>query len=398
MCSSRDIRSVSGELDALQGLSVTHIVSYYPPDRVGGVGEHVRVIHEGHLELGINSKVLTSGRTHSDPKVVRAGRTPLGFLFKSWRLARYARSCDVVHAHHGEGLLLLLLLRLRRNRPRILVMFHVDVRRRDSASRAHVFAGRRYGPAGWAFLKNRLAGSVKATVEWLVWLLADSVVVETKAVRQELSNLRPRREVTVVSHGLGETPEVADSVPEHVELLFVGTPGLRKRTHLLPRILNDVREAIPEARLRIVGFDVNGDPYLRDEAVRLGVLSAIEFVGSVDSEEVIPYYRSASVLVLPSAYEGLPMVLLEAMREGLVPVATAVSGHPEAIDDGENGYLVELDDVRTMAERCVRLLQDPVALDRMSERARQTLTSRFALVDELHAYVHRYRELSATNT
>ncbi len=135
-----------------------------------------------------------------------------------------------------------------------------------------------------------------------------------------------------------------------------------------------------------------------EEAERLEVLSAIEFVGSVDSEDVIPYYRSASVLVLPSAYEGLPMVLLEAMREGLVPVATAVSGHPEAIDDGENGYLVELDDVGTMAERCVRLLQDPVAVNEMRARARQTLTSRFALDDELHAYIHRYRALALGNT
>lgn len=378
--------------------SVAHVVSYYPPDRVGGVGEHVRVIHEGHLELGIESTVLTSGETRTDPTVHRVGRSPRAFFLQSWRLTRRAMSCDVIHAHHGEGLLLLLLVRMRRRRPRILMMFHVDVRQREKASGPHVFDGRRFGPGRVADLVRRFIGLGKALVDRFAWVLADAVVVETESVRQELSDLAPSRDVTVVPHGLGQPRPVPHSNLDAVELLFVGTPGLRKRTHLLPTILYRVRESVPEARLRIVGFDIDGDPSLTDEAERLGLLKAIEFVGSVRSEEVVPYYRAADVLVLPSAYEGLPMVLLEAMREGLVPVATEVSGHPEAIVDGQNGFLVPLDDVDTLGNRCVLLLQDAKTLEFLEGRAVETVRQQFSVERELEAYVDLYLGLSSSRS
>jgi glycosyltransferase involved in cell wall biosynthesis len=152
---------------------------------------------------------------------------------------------------------------------------------------------------------------------------------------------------------------------------------------------------MPTARLRIVGFDLDGDPVLREEADRLGVLPSIEFVGSLTSEEVTPFYRAAKALVLPSAYEGLPMVLLEAMREGLPAVATDVSGHPDAIDDGVSGYLVPVDDVDAMADRCVILLRDSDATTEMRQRARQAVIERFSLDREVDAYMRLYGRLKA---
>lgn len=372
-----------------------HVVSYYPPDRVGGVGEHVRIIHEGHVAEGVDSDVLTSGITRSDPRVHRVGHTPIGFFLNSWRGVKLAKGRDVVHAHHGEGLLFLLLVRLRLRRPRLLVMFHVDVRRREAANRSHIMDGHRYGPTGVTYVLRRLGGWIKATVERLAWMLADAVVVETDAVREELSDLRPPKPVSVIPHGLSEVVNVSDATQvDPVELLFVGTPGIRKRTHMLPAILHRVRQTIPEARMRVVGFDVDGDLDLRREAERLDVLSAFDFVGSIRSEEVIPFYRSADVLVLPSAYEGLPMVLLEAMREGLVPVATAVSGHPEAIDDGVNGSLVDLDDVDAIADRCIEILRSPPSIrQELGEQARATVGECFSLDHEIESYVELYGNL-----
>jgi len=259
----------------------------------------------------------------------------------------------------------------------------------------HRLAGKTYGSTGVASILGRLMGSLKATVERAAWMLADEVVVETSAVAEELSDLRPRKPMSVIPHGLAilTEPYNGGAAADPVELLYVGTPGIRKRTHLLPGILDRVRQASPEARLRIVGFDADGDANLLSEAELLDVLGSIDFVGTVRAEEVLPFYRSARVLILPSAYEGLPMVLLEAMREGVVPVATNVSGHPDAIDDGVNGYLVELDDVEAMAERCISLLRDDLLLAGMSDRARTTVAERFSLEVELQAHLSLYRDL-----
>lgn len=353
-----------------------------------------RVIHVGLLERGFRSEVLTSGTTISDPLVHRLGRTPIGFLTKSWLGATLATEFEVLHVHHGEGLLLLLLLRMRRRRPRILVTFHVDVRRREAAAGPHRVAGHRFGPVGIRRLKHVIGEVVKPLLDRAAWVLADAVTVETERLAEELSDLRPRREIEVVPYGIGEAREDARVKIDPVELLYVGTPGNRKRTHLLPMILIRIRERVPHARLRIVGFNQNADRQLVDEGERLGVLSAVEFLGPMTAEEVVPFYRTADVLILPSAYEGLPMVLLEAMREGLVAVVTDVSGHPEAIEHGVNGFLVPVDDVDAMAERCAALLLDPDSVAQMGEAATQTVATRFFLARQLDSYARVYERLS----
>jgi glycosyltransferase involved in cell wall biosynthesis len=255
-----------------------------------------------------------------------------------------------------------------------------------------MFDGKRFGPAQGKNVLRVITGSAKVLVDRFAWLLADSVVVETPSVRGEVRDLSPTREVMVVSHGIGKAGRSLLS-PDPIELLFVGTPGIRKRTHLLPEILYRVRQLVPETRLRIVGFGRDGDPHLMGEARRLGVLESIEFLGPLRSEEVVDYYRKASVLVLPSAYEGLPMVLLEAMREGLPVVAANVSGHPEAIDDGVSGYLFPLDDVQLAAEYCAGLLRDQDVATEMGEHARQVIAERFSLEQEISSYAQLYEGL-----
>jgi glycosyltransferase involved in cell wall biosynthesis len=259
-------------------------------------------------------------------------------------------------------------------------MFHVDVRKREISDRSHIFEGTTFGATGLKLAKRRLMGVLKSMVERLAWVLADSAVVETRAVQREIADLRPKREVRVIAHGLGESPSYENEEPSHVELLFVGTPGVRKRTHLLPAILERVREEV--------------DPGLKAEANRRGVTDSIEFVGRVRSEDVVPYYRAADVLLLPSAYEGLPMVLLEAMREGLVPVATDVSGHPDAINDDQNGILVPLDDVTGFGEKAARLLMDPVSRAASGRFSQETIRADFSLARELGEYLQLYEECS----
>ena len=116
-------------------------------------------------------------------------------------------------------------------------------------------------------------------------------------------------------------------------------------------------------------------------------------MGKVRSEEVVPYYRAARVLLLPSAYEGLPMVLLEAMREGLPVVATSVSGHPDAIEDGVNGFLVQADNTSEFASRAADLLVNHDLRRAMSEQCRKVVVDRFGIRDEVIRYTELYERL-----
>jgi len=148
-----------------------------------------------------------------------------------------------------------------------------------------------------------------------------------------------------------------------------------------------------QVRLRVVGASAAEQPELLALFRRLGVEDAVEWEGVLPSREIRAHYRAAQVLLLPSAYEGLPTVLLEAMQCGLACVATRICGHPEVIDDGENGYLVAPDRPGEMAERACRLLADPDHRGRLGRAGQASVAQRFGIETMTGAYEQLYRKL-----
>jgi glycosyltransferase involved in cell wall biosynthesis len=186
---------------------------------------------------------------------------------------------------------------------------------------------------------------------------------------------------------------VAQPLPETTELLYVGTDSFRKRLHILPFVLKKVRDSIPDTRLRMIGVDLDNSPDLKRLFQELGQLDSVVSEGRLLSQQIRPFYLASQVLVVPSAYEGLPMVILEGFQCGLPCVATRVAGHPEVIEDGVNGFLVEKDRPDQMGQRCVEILHDPVLQRRMSEAGRPVVTDRFGVQRQVEEYIALYEHL-----
>ncbi len=94
-------------------------------------------------------------------------------------------------------------------------------------------------------------------------------------------------------------------------------------------------------------------------------------LGFVSHEELEQLYDRASIVVLPSHREGLPLCLLEAMAHGRPVVATPVGGIPQVIEDGRTGCLVPVGDAKALREALERLLADPKLRERMGVAARE---------------------------
>jgi glycosyltransferase involved in cell wall biosynthesis len=87
-------------------------------------------------------------------------------------------------------------------------------------------------------------------------------------------------------------------------------------------------------------------------------------------------------------------VILEAQRCGLPCVATRVSGHPEVIEDGVNGYLVDPDDPSQMAERCAELLGDESRRSDFAAAGRRVVAERFGLERQCAGYLDLYSAMA----
>jgi glycosyltransferase involved in cell wall biosynthesis len=119
-----------------------------------------------------------------------------------------------------------------------------------------------------------------------------------------------------------------------------------------------------------------------DEEAFFGRLEAPLNTGRVLRLGKLPHDRVADLLgrshvfILTSAYEGLPVSLLEAMAHGCVPVVTAVkSGIPEVVDEGVNGFMLPIGDTEGFTTHLDTLVGNPSARAAMAHNARATITA-----------------------
>jgi glycosyltransferase involved in cell wall biosynthesis len=120
--------------------------------------------------------------------------------------------------------------------------------------------------------------------------------------------------------------------------------------------------------LALVGVDRGEADRLRRRAEDAGHPQALHFVGSVDEDELLRWYRGASALVYPSVYEGFGLPLLEAMACGIAVVASDIPASAELA--GDAAVLVPPTDARAWTDALRSVLVDPVRRTRLSDRGR----------------------------
>jgi glycosyltransferase involved in cell wall biosynthesis len=141
-------------------------------------------------------------------------------------------------------------------------------------------------------------------------------------------------------------------------LLFVGRLERQKDPHLLIESFAAILRLRPDVRLIVVG-----EGALRQEATDharvLNVADRVHWLGYRDRAEMPRLMNVADALILPSAFEGMPIVVLEALACGLPVVATAVGEVPRLIRDRKNGRLVHSRDPDQLAEAADWVLERP---------------------------------------
>jgi glycosyltransferase involved in cell wall biosynthesis len=207
----------------------------------------------------------------------------------------------------------------------------------------------------------------------------------------------PRRKLVTIPNGIDgrlfERPfdralvRASLGVPENaVVALFGSRLEAQKDVPTLLEAFALLAERAPDVHLVIAGQGTLR-PELEARADALGVGSRVHFAGvRLDMPDIL---RACDLFVLSSTWEGLPMVILEALAAGCPIVSTAVGGVPTAITDGETGLLVPPRDPQAFASAMERVAGDASLRHRLAEAGKAVFAARFSA----DAMARRYEEL-----
>jgi glycosyltransferase involved in cell wall biosynthesis len=183
-------------------------------------------------------------------------------------------------------------------------------------------------------------------------------------------------------------------LPEEAEpiLASVGSFEHRKGHPVLFDALQKlVSGSLPNAHLLMVG-DGPDEDMLKARVIEMGLEHHVTFFPFTSHPELI--FERIDLTVMSSLYkEGLPNVILESMSMGVPVVSTNLGGVPEAVIDGETGYMVAPGDSDSLAEAISKIWTDQAAFKHIGENARGLMAERFDKDIQFDRFLDYFRTL-----
>lgn len=326
---------------------------------LGEMGQRARA-------AGLSTESLEMRRGFADPR----GLVRLVRLVRTWRPS-------VLHSHMLHANLMARACRLFASVPAVVSTIH------------NIYEGGRLRMLGYR-LSNGLVDHV-------------TIISQTAADRFIRDRIVPAALLEVIPNGVDTERyrEVPAGTRERLRRslgldgefawLAVGRFEQAKDYPTMLRAFARVHAAHPAAVLLLVGRgSLQADT--QSLAASLGLDGRVRFVGT--REDVPEFMTVADGYVMSSAWEGMPMVLLEAAAAGLPIVATMVGGNPEVVRDGTTGFLVPPRDDEALAGAMLRLMTLPEEERRaMGGRGREEVGQHYGLARVVDRYEAVYREV-----
>ncbi|MCG2711693.1 MAG: glycosyltransferase family 4 protein [Candidatus Omnitrophica bacterium] len=226
---------------------------------------------------------------------------------------------------------------------------------------------------------------------WEQWIyrklyeMASGIIVHARANKEELLKMFRVDEVkiSVIPHGnymfFSSTDKNTLVDTDENSILFFGYIREYKGLIHLIRALKIVTDKIAKAKLLIVGRPVENFQKYRDEIEKLQLKNNVELrLDYVPFEEVKDYFSRAAVVALP--YEKIYQsgVLQLAYGFGKPVVVTDTGGLPEAVEHGENGFIVPVGDIEALAKALINVLLNVELKEKMGKRSLELAETKFS--------------------
>jgi len=364
------------------------LIHEYPP--VGGGGGRVaQDICEGLAEQSHEVLILTA---HCDdlPMEEQHGGIKIQRL-KSWRRLPYKADFRAMAGYVWKSFWVGLRI-IREWRPQV-IHTHFAVPAGASAWLLNRLTGVPYVLT--AHLGDVPGGTPEKTGKWFKWVFpftppiwkrAAEVVAVSEFTRQLALKSYPV-DVGVIPNGVDlekiDPGNIALNDPPRI--VFAGRFMQQKNPVQIVRTLSSLKE-LPWNCVLIGDGPLRGE--IETEIKRCGLQDRITLTGWIKPEQVLEWYARSDIMFMPSLSEGLPVVGVQALAMGLALVLSRAGGNVELIQQGENGYLIDVDDASGYEESLRKLLSNPEACLQARNASRQ-VAQRF----DIHSVVESYANI-----
>ncbi|GAA4740052.1 glycogen synthase [Modestobacter marinus] len=364
------------------------ITREWPPDVYGGAGVHVEHLvaalrgleHGPELDVHCFGGPRADATGHGVPSGLQAANGALQAVGVDVEIAAALAEAELVHSHTWYANHAGHLASLVHGSAHVVTAHSLEPRRPWKADQL----GGGYRLSSW--------------VERTAYASADAVIAVSRGMRADVLDVYPDLDpakVVVVGNGVDaqayrpiEAPDVVRSVgvdPDRPYALFVGRITRQKG---LMHLLAAAEQLPAEAGLVLCAGAADtpaeraqvADAVAELQTRRTGVVWIEQML---PREQLVPLITGATVFVVPSVYEPLGIVNLEAAACGTAVVASAVGGIPEVVDDGRTGLLVPYDAEEPaafaagLAARMAELLADPDRAAAMGAAGRERVLAEF---------------------
>ena len=364
------------------------VTKEWPPDVYGGAGVHVEYLVAAlhTLPAGPELAVHCFGGPRPDavghdvPPGLASANGALQALGTDVEIAGALADADLVHSHTWYANAAGVFASLVHGVPHVITAHSLEPRRPWKADQL----GGGYRLSSW--------------VERTAYLAADAVIAVSRGMRDDVLAVYPELDparVHVIHNGVDaeayrpvDAPDVVRALgvdPDRPYALFVGRITRQKGvTHLLAA----AEQLPPEAGLVLCAGAADTPAERQQVADAVAALQSrrsgvVWIEAMLPREQLVPLITGATVFVVPSVYEPLGIVNLEAAACGTAVVASAVGGIPEVVADGRTGLLVPYDPADPaafeagLAAGITELLADPQRAAAMGAAGRERVLSEF---------------------
>ena len=360
-------------------LRVALLTREYPPEVYGGAGVHVTYLARELAPL-VDLTVHCQGADRPDavahrPWDLLADANPaLQVISTDLSMTAAVGTAQLVHSHTWYANLAGHLAAMLYGIPHVMTMHSLEVLRPWKAEQL----GGGYHLSSWCERDSATA--------------AEAVIAVSDGMRADILTAYPEipaERIHVIRNGIDTTEYAPDPGTEVLEkfgvdltrpyVIFVGRITRQKG---VPVLLRAASQLVPEAQL-ILCAGAADTPELLAEVTELvdglqASRSGVQWIAEMlPRPELVQLLTHATVFAIPSLYEPLGIVNLEAMACATAVVGSRTGGIPEVVADGETGLLVPPGDPGQLAEALNALLRDPARAQAMGQAGRRRAVAEF---------------------